>query len=78
MEAYNILNTIKPNFLVSKFPYNLVNPAKIILTKKKISIIVKQLKLSHKQKAEGGAQRSTNAETSAAFEKVDNRIVLYG
>jgi hypothetical protein len=44
MEAYNILNTIKPKFLISKFPYNLVNPEKIILTRKKISIMVKRLK----------------------------------
>ena len=44
MEAYNILNTIKPKFLISKFPYNLVNSEKIILTRKKISIMVKRLK----------------------------------
>ncbi len=63
MEAYNILNTVKPNFLVSKYPYSLVNPAKIILTKKKISIIVKQLKQSSKNEVKGGS---------------DNPIVFYG
>ena len=44
MEAYNILNTIKPNYMTTKFPYNLVNPAKVIFTRKKISIMVKKLK----------------------------------
>ena len=48
MEAYNILNTVKPKFLVSKFPYNIVDPAKIIFTRKKITIIVKQLKNNKK------------------------------
>ena len=42
MDSYNILNTIKPKFLITKFPYNLVDPAKIIFTRKKISIIVKK------------------------------------
>ncbi len=43
MEEYNILNTVKPAFLRTKFPYNLVDPEKIVLTQKKITILVKEL-----------------------------------
>jgi hypothetical protein len=43
MEEYNILNTIKPKFLRTKYPYNLVSPEKIMLTQKKITIMAKEL-----------------------------------
>lgn len=43
MEEYNILNTIKPKFLRTKYPYNLVSPEKITLTQKKITIMAKEL-----------------------------------
>ena len=44
MEEYNILNSIKPSFLRTKYPYNFVNPEKIVIMQKKIPIMVKELK----------------------------------
>lgn len=49
MDAYNLLNNVKPGFLRPQYPYNLVDPAKIILTQKKITIIAKQLKSKDKK-----------------------------
>jgi hypothetical protein len=43
MDEYNILNSIKPKFLKTKYPYNLVSPEKILLTQKKITIMAKEL-----------------------------------
>jgi energy-converting hydrogenase Eha subunit F len=40
MDEYNILNSIKPVYFRSKFPYNIVSPAKIKFTMNKISIWV--------------------------------------
>ncbi len=41
MKDYNILNTVKPKFLRTQYPYNLVDPKKILLTQKKITILAK-------------------------------------
>lgn len=45
MEEYNILNSVKPGFLKPKYPFNLVDPKKIMLTQKKITILAKSLEL---------------------------------
>lgn len=51
MDEYNILNTIKPAYFRSKFPYNIVNPEKIKFTMNKIIIWVAEDKKNYK----GGA-----------------------
>jgi hypothetical protein len=42
MEEYNILNSIKPRHFKTDYPYNLVDPAKILFTRNKIKLLVKQ------------------------------------
>ena len=58
MEEYNILNTIKPKFLRSKFPYNWISPEKIILTQKKITILAKEFKSNKSNKFGGNIKHS--------------------
>jgi len=43
MEEYSVLNAIKPTFSKTKYPYNLIDPAKIIFTQKKVEIMAKEL-----------------------------------
>ena len=40
LHIYNVLNTVKPINFQTKFPYSIINPNKITLTKKKITIMV--------------------------------------
>ena len=53
MDEYNILNTIKPAYFRSKFPYNIVNPEKIKFTMNKIVIWAKEDNKKHM----GGVQK---------------------
>lgn len=39
IEMYNILNTIKPNYAKTKFPYNYWTPEKIFETQKIVKMI---------------------------------------
>jgi hypothetical protein len=43
VNGYNILLTVKPEYLRTKFPYNKLTPDKIILTQNKINIIAKEI-----------------------------------
>jgi hypothetical protein len=54
LKEYNILNSVKPKFLRTQYPYNLVDPKKIIMTQKKITILAK----TQKEK-KGGAEKQT-------------------
>lgn len=47
-EEYKILNSIKPLYFQTKFPYNTLTPEKIQITKEKVQIIAKQFKNSKK------------------------------
>ena len=42
LENYNILNTIIPRYLKNYYPYTDFNPEKILLTQKKLSLLVKK------------------------------------
>jgi hypothetical protein len=42
LENYNILNTIIPRYLKNYYPYTDFNPEKILLTQKKMSLLVKK------------------------------------
>jgi len=55
-EEYYILNTVKPKYYKTAYPYNLVDPEKIIFTQKKIKILAKSFnsKIKSNQK-KGGA-----------------------
>lgn len=55
LKEYNILNSVKPKFLRTQYPYNLVDPKKIIMTQKKITILAK----SQKKEKKGGDERTT-------------------
>lgn len=45
-EDYKILNSIKPLYFQTKFPFNKLTPEKIQVTKEKVKIIAKQYKSS--------------------------------
>lgn len=53
MDEYNILNSIKPAYFRSKFPYNIVDPNKIKFTMKKIEIWAKEEDKNNTQKKGG-------------------------
>ncbi len=69
MEEYNILNAIKPKFLRTKYPYNFVNPEKIILTQKKITIMAKEL---------SSKQSNSNSDKSKLGGSTPSQITFYG
>lgn len=54
LKEYNILNSVKPKFLRTQYPYNLVDPKKIIMTQKKITILAK----AQKKEKKGGDERT--------------------
>jgi energy-converting hydrogenase Eha subunit F len=60
MDEYNILNTVKPAYFRSKFPYNIVSPAKIKFTMNKINIWVADDKKKH---VGGNVERSSDGIT---------------
>ncbi len=41
MKGYKILNSIKPRFLQSKFPFNKLTSDKIVLTQNTVELLVK-------------------------------------
>jgi hypothetical protein len=55
--GYNILNTIKPKFYQTKFPYNLYDEKKLTFTENVIEIIVKNKeKINSSKSKKGGDQ----------------------
>lgn len=57
-EEYNILNSVKPEYFKTKFPYNLVDPSKILFTANKIKMIVSNLDSKNTERT-GGHSAST-------------------
>jgi len=57
--AYKLLNSVKPVYFQTKFPYNLVTKDKILVTDKKIKIMVKSTHNTNKSgtKSGGGDNR---------------------
>jgi hypothetical protein len=62
LEGYHILNSIKPAYFQTKFPYDKITANKVIFTKRKIEIMVKEYesfkkdKESKKAKSGGGSK----------------------
>ncbi len=55
MEEYNILNSIKPAYFRSRFPYNIIDPKKIKFTMNKIEIWAKEEDKSNPHAKTGGS-----------------------
>lgn len=62
MDEYNILNSVKPKYFKTTYPYSLVDPEKITFTQKKIKLLVK----------------STTADGKKTGGKEVNVVVFYG
>lgn len=73
MEEYNILNTIKPKFLRTRYPYNLVSPEKIILTQKKITIMAKELSSNSKSNS-----KESNSNKGKFGGSISQPVTFYG
>ena len=63
LQIYNILETVKPPYFQTKFPYDVLTPNKILLTKNKITIIAKNFDAfiktaPWKKKKNGGSENS--------------------
>ncbi len=74
MKEYNILNTVKPKFLRTQYPYNLLDPKKILMTQKKITILAK----SFANKKEGGVDKSFATKKEGDAPSSNNPITFYG
>lgn len=59
MEVYKILNSIKPRYFKTTYPYNLVDPEKIAFTKKKVKILAKEINEKPPKKTKDNAPATT-------------------
>ncbi len=84
LRIYNTLNSIKPSYFQTKFPFNVVNPNKIKLITGKIKIIVKD-EIAREKAARGGLDdRSTSDPVDDSSDGLDtdkhtqSPIIMYG
>jgi len=68
INGYHILNSIKPVYFQTKFPYDKITPSKIVFTKRKIEIMSKEYEKFKKSK-----KTKSNKEHIGGY----NKIVIY-
>jgi hypothetical protein len=54
IDEYEILNAVKPLYLRTQYPYNLVSNNQIVFTQKKITIMAKNTNTTTPVKKKGG------------------------
>ncbi len=81
LRIYNTLNSIKPSYFQTKFPFNVVNPNKIKLVTNKIKIMVKD-EIAREKAARGGFDEIDSIDDSDTNHNTDKHtlppIIMYG
>ncbi len=72
IDSYRILNSIKPLYFQTKFPYDKITPSKIVFTKRKIEIMSKEYEKFKKSKKK--VHKNTETEYVGGY---NNKIVIY-
>ncbi len=54
LHIYNTLNSVKPSYFQTSFPFNAMSPNKIKLVTGKIKLLVKNMSIKHTEKSGGG------------------------
>ncbi len=72
IEGYRILNSIKPFYFQTKYPFNAMSPQKIIFTENKIEILAKDYEkfIMDKKSKDEGVKNNTKSNKSIFSSKI--------
>ena len=82
VEGYNILNSLKPSYFQTNYPFDNLTPEKIIFTKNKISIMAKEYEKFLESKKFKNNANDRNRDNNAYNRKhgggpTNNKITFY-